>query len=255
MPAAFSTPLLARVMRLLVSVVLAVGVKVAVQVMPPFTEATAVSAPLAIVRSALVKPVTASLKVIVTSDVSPTFSAVAVTTIVAVGRRAMVVTALTMGTVDAPPPPPPPPPAAAPSKASPPKTIAIVLVDTSTPANPDPAVLVDVSSLEVFWAKSTSLLESPSSQSSLPHEPAEPVPEELVSAFNISDKSVQSEDLKELRSCPKSSFEPFWARSKLPELPSSEPNVLFDEAPRFVSDELLCDSVIGSAGTEVSRST
>ena len=60
---------------MLLSVVLAVGVKVAVQVMPPFTEATAVSAPLAIVRSVLVKPVTASLKVIVTSDVSPAFSA------------------------------------------------------------------------------------------------------------------------------------------------------------------------------------
>ena len=91
LPAAFSTPLLARVMRLLVSVVLAVGVKVAVQVMPPFTEATAVSAPLAIVRSSLVKPVTASLKVMVTSDVSPAFSAVSVTTIVAVGRRVSMV--------------------------------------------------------------------------------------------------------------------------------------------------------------------
>ena len=63
-------------------------------------------------------------------------------------------------------PPPPPPPAAAPSKANPPKTIAIVLVDTSTPADPDPAELVETSSLEVFWAKSTSLLESPSSPNS-----------------------------------------------------------------------------------------
>ena len=91
LPAASVTPLLVSVMRLLMSLVLAVGVKVAVQVMPPFTEATAVSAPLAIVRSALVKPVTASLKVIVTSDVSPAFSAVAVTTIVAVGRCVLMV--------------------------------------------------------------------------------------------------------------------------------------------------------------------
>ena len=105
--------------------------------------------------------------------------------------------------------PPPPPPAAAPSRARPPKTIAIVLVDTSTPADPDPSKLVEVSSLEVFWAKSISLLESPSSPSSLPHKPAEPEPEELVSAFNISAKSVQSEDLNGVRSCPKSSFEPF----------------------------------------------
>ena len=46
---------------------LAVGVKVAVQVMPPSLLLTAVNVPLAIVRSALVKPVTASLKVMVTS--------------------------------------------------------------------------------------------------------------------------------------------------------------------------------------------
>jgi hypothetical protein len=42
--------------------------------------------PLAIVRSALVKPVTASLKVMVTSEVSPIFRLVA-TTMVAVGAR------------------------------------------------------------------------------------------------------------------------------------------------------------------------
>ena len=91
LPAASVTPLLVSVMRLLMSLVLAVGVKVAVQVMPPFTEATAVSVPLVIVRSALVKPVTASLKVIVTSDVSPAFSAVSATTIVAVGRSVSMV--------------------------------------------------------------------------------------------------------------------------------------------------------------------
>jgi hypothetical protein len=53
---------------LVVSVMLAVGVKVAVQVMPPSLLLTA-QVPLAMVRSALVKPVTASLKVMVTSEV------------------------------------------------------------------------------------------------------------------------------------------------------------------------------------------
>ncbi len=65
---------------------LALGVKVAVQVMPPSLLLTAVSVPLAMVRSALVKPLTASLNVMVTSEVSPIFSAVSATTIVAVGR-------------------------------------------------------------------------------------------------------------------------------------------------------------------------
>ena len=64
----------------------AVGVNVAVQVTPPSDEDTAVSAPFAIVRSALLKSVTASLKVIVTSDVSPAFSAVSATTMLTVGR-------------------------------------------------------------------------------------------------------------------------------------------------------------------------
>ena len=85
LPAMSVTLVLSKVMRLTGSVVLAAGVKVAVQVMPPFTEATFVSVPLAIVRSALVKPFTATLKVIVTSDVSPAFSVVSATTIVAVG--------------------------------------------------------------------------------------------------------------------------------------------------------------------------
>ena len=65
---------------------LAVGVKVAVQVMPPSPELTALKVPLATLRSALVKPETASLKVIVTREVSPIASAVSVTTIDAVGR-------------------------------------------------------------------------------------------------------------------------------------------------------------------------
>ena len=68
------------------SVMPPVGVNVAVQVMPPSDELTELSMPLAIVRSALVKPVTASLKVKVTSEVSPAAKAVSATTMVAVGR-------------------------------------------------------------------------------------------------------------------------------------------------------------------------
>ncbi|MNC04048.1 hypothetical protein D3C75_514770 [compost metagenome] len=71
---------------MVVSLTLAVGVKVAVQVMPPSLLLTAVSVPLAIVRSALVNPLTASLKVMVTSEVSPMLRLVSVTTMVAVGR-------------------------------------------------------------------------------------------------------------------------------------------------------------------------
>src|ERR1700710_619410 len=67
---------------------LAIGVNVAVQVIPPSLELTAVRVPLAIVRSALVNPVTASENVTVTSDVSPTAGVVSATTIVAVGAAA-----------------------------------------------------------------------------------------------------------------------------------------------------------------------
>ena len=63
----------------------AVGVKVPVQVLPLSLEATVLSAPLATVRSALAKPVTASLKVIVTRLVSPALSALSASTMVAVG--------------------------------------------------------------------------------------------------------------------------------------------------------------------------
>ena len=59
----------------LVSVVSAVGVKVAVQVVPPSAEDTALRVPLAMVRSALLKPLTASEKVMVTPEVSPAASA------------------------------------------------------------------------------------------------------------------------------------------------------------------------------------
>ena len=86
LPAASVMPVLSNVMTLVASVILAVGVKVAVQVIPPSPELTALSVPLAIVKSALVNPVTASLKVIVTNEVSPIASAVPATTIEAVGR-------------------------------------------------------------------------------------------------------------------------------------------------------------------------
>ena len=58
------------------AVVLALGVSVAVQVVPPSLEARLDSTPLGAVRSAVVKPVTASLKVKVTVAVSPILSAV-----------------------------------------------------------------------------------------------------------------------------------------------------------------------------------
>ncbi|MNV94502.1 hypothetical protein D3C71_1893070 [compost metagenome] len=76
---------MSRVIRLLVSVMLAVGENVAVQVTPPSLELTALNVPLAMVRSALLKPLTASEKVMVTPLVSPAFNAVSAITMVAVG--------------------------------------------------------------------------------------------------------------------------------------------------------------------------
>ncbi|MNJ77128.1 hypothetical protein D3C77_745510 [compost metagenome] len=54
--------------------------------MPPSLLLIALNVPLAMVRSALVSPLTASLKVMVTSEVSPILSAVSATTMLAVGR-------------------------------------------------------------------------------------------------------------------------------------------------------------------------
>src|SRR3546814_17904149 len=73
-------------MRLLVSLVLALGVSVPVQVMPPSPLLRPVTVPLATVRSAVVKPVTASLKVKVTKDVSPTIREVSPTTMLEIER-------------------------------------------------------------------------------------------------------------------------------------------------------------------------
>ncbi|MNO58421.1 hypothetical protein D3C76_489790 [compost metagenome] len=91
LPEPFCTPLLSRVMTLLVSVMALVGVKVAVQVMPPSLLLTALKVPLAMVRSALEKPLTASLKVMVTNDVSPICRALSATTMVAVGSTVSIV--------------------------------------------------------------------------------------------------------------------------------------------------------------------
>ncbi len=86
LPAAFCTPALASVITLIASVMLAVGVSVALQVMPPSEELTVPSVPLAIDRSALAKSVTASENVMVTSEVSPMASALSAMTMLAVGR-------------------------------------------------------------------------------------------------------------------------------------------------------------------------
>ena len=61
---------------MLEAVVLAEGVSVAVQVMPLSALLRLAKAPLSAFRSAVVKPVTASVKVKVTVGVSPIFSAV-----------------------------------------------------------------------------------------------------------------------------------------------------------------------------------
>src|SRR3546814_2158588 len=61
--------MLSSVIRLLASLTLAVGVSVAVQVTPPSLLARPLNAPLASAKSAVVRPLTASLKVIVTSEV------------------------------------------------------------------------------------------------------------------------------------------------------------------------------------------
>ncbi|MNI94558.1 hypothetical protein D3C73_1526810 [compost metagenome] len=54
--------------------------------MPPSLLLTEDNVPLAMLRSALVKPLTASEKVMVTREVSPILNAVSTTTMVAVGR-------------------------------------------------------------------------------------------------------------------------------------------------------------------------
>ena len=91
LPEALLTPVLSRVIRLVASVTLVVGVRIAVQVMPPSPLVTVLRVPLATVRSALVKPVTASLKVMVTNELAPILRAGFPTMMVAVGRTVSMV--------------------------------------------------------------------------------------------------------------------------------------------------------------------
>ncbi|MCY1358996.1 hypothetical protein D3C81_1897040 [compost metagenome] len=86
LPARSTTPVLSRVTRFVVSVMLALGVKVAVQVIPPSLLLKPLKVPFSTIRSAVVSPVTASLNVIVTNEVSPMASVSSATTMVAVGR-------------------------------------------------------------------------------------------------------------------------------------------------------------------------
>ena len=80
LPAKSCTPVVSRVMALVGALILPAAVRVAVQVMPPSLLLTALRVPLATVRSALVKLFTASLKVMVTSEVPPEFRLVVPTT-------------------------------------------------------------------------------------------------------------------------------------------------------------------------------
>ncbi|MNE54633.1 hypothetical protein D3C80_1494250 [compost metagenome] len=76
---------------MVVSVMLSVGVRVAVQVIPPSPLLRLLRAPLATVKSPMARPLTASLKVIVTVLVSPAARAASATTMLAVGRRVSMV--------------------------------------------------------------------------------------------------------------------------------------------------------------------
>ena len=80
------TPVMSTVITLVGSAMVFVGVNVAVHVVPPSLLLTADRVALSMVRSALVNPVTASLKVNVTKDVSPMLKAVSETTADTVGR-------------------------------------------------------------------------------------------------------------------------------------------------------------------------
>ncbi len=82
--------MLSRLIRLLVSVTSAVGVRVAVQVMPPSLLLIALRVALATVRSALLKPLTVSEKVMVTSEVSPAVRLLSAIRMLAVGRTVLI---------------------------------------------------------------------------------------------------------------------------------------------------------------------
>ena len=83
---------MARLTTLVVSVMLAVGVKVPVQVMPPSLLLKVLRLPFSTVTSALAKLLTASLKVMVTKLVSPMIRALSARVMIAVGSSVSSVT-------------------------------------------------------------------------------------------------------------------------------------------------------------------
>ena len=95
-----SVYVVASVMALLVDSRFVVGVKVPVQVLPSSAEASVLRVPPATVRSALAKPLTFSLKVIVTRLLSPAWSALSASTMLAVGA---LVSMVIEGVVPVPP--------------------------------------------------------------------------------------------------------------------------------------------------------
>ncbi|MCY1304173.1 hypothetical protein D9M70_539190 [compost metagenome] len=86
MPAWSVYPVLFRLMVLPAAVRPAVGVRVAVQVRPPSVDTRLLSTPFCTVKSTRSRPLTASLKVMVTVLVSPAARAVSAITMVAPGR-------------------------------------------------------------------------------------------------------------------------------------------------------------------------
>ena len=94
MPLRSIIPELSRVRTLMAAVVLALGVSVAVQVVPPSTLARLDKTAFGAVTSDVVKPVIASVKVKVTVAVSPIFNAVSLIVIAdaSAGRTVSTVT-------------------------------------------------------------------------------------------------------------------------------------------------------------------
>ena len=86
LPATSLTWLASSVITLLASVIAAVGVSVAVQVLPPSLLTRLDNTPLATLRSERLRPLTTSLKVMVTVVVWPMPSVPPATEMVAVGR-------------------------------------------------------------------------------------------------------------------------------------------------------------------------
>ena len=81
LPTVLCTPLLSSVTRLVALRIPVLGVRVAVQIVPPSLELTVLKVAFVMVRSSFVKPVTASENVMVTKEVSSGSSEVSLTTI------------------------------------------------------------------------------------------------------------------------------------------------------------------------------